>query len=342
MSKLKIKAPGQKLQIKSRLSIGESWDARQRGILETAIPAGFMRLETIRGRNALYSAPADMTLDRYISNGLDRVGFFVSILQFVNVQRLIEQHHLNPANLQVNPQWVFINCRSRELFFLYQPLGLNNEPSNPRQLLSALAGAASGYGTEIQAITELRQIIMNTAVIRNSDLESLVVRYMPNLQRDFIRSEDSFSSGGNQYGGGTLTMDDYRGASGGTVTLDDSWSGGNTTLLDENMQPYRPPVYVGILTRKRTGETIRIDSDVFRLGSSSSSVDYRLTGNPAISRTHADVISRNGKFFIYDTNSTNGTFLQSRRLAPMQETELSDGDLVKLANEEFSFQIIQE
>lgn len=339
MSKLKIKAPGQNLQIRSHLSFGESWDPRQREVLENVHPAGFMRLETIHGRKALFAAPADVPLDRYISNGMDRVSFYIAILQFVNVQRQIEHHHLNPANLQMDPKWIFVNCRTKEMFFLYQPLALNNEISNPRPFLAALAGAAAGYGTENQAIEELRNLIMMSSVIRNSDLEALVVRYMPQMQSDFVHP-DGGRLKSTMGGGGTLTMDDYVSASPtGTVVMDDQPSG-STTILDENQ--YREPVYVGVLTRKRTGETIRVDRDVFRLGSSSTAVDYRITGNPAISRTHADLISRSGKFYIYDTNSTNGSFLRGQRLPSMQETELTDGDIIRLANEDFDFQIIQE
>lgn len=340
MAKIKVKSPGQKLQIKVHLSFGESWDPRQREVLEHVQPAGFVRLETIHGKNAVFSAPADMSLERYIANGLDRIGFFSAILQYVNVQRQIEYFHLNPSNLLLDPKWVFINCRTRELFFLYEPLALNNEIADPRVLLNALGGSAAGRGTERQATDELWNLVMSGNVVRNNDLEALVVRYAPEMQKNFAHPGGGGMSG-SAGGGGTLSMDDFvQQQSSGTIAMDGGQWGENTTLLDAPV--YRPPVYVGVLVRQRTGESIRVDRDVFRVGSSSTSVDYRIMGNPAISRTHADIIKREGRFFIYDTNSTNGTFLRGQRLAPMQETELTNGDVVRLANEDFDFQIIQE
>ena len=288
-------------------------------------------------------------------SGLDRVSFYISLTQLVNAFRNIERLHLTPANLQLDPQWITINCRSKEIYFLYQPINPGGGMNDPRRLLAAIGGAAEGHGTEPQAVEELRRIIMMPGPVRTADLEALVVRFMPHMKSGFIpgASQNQYAGGGADgraaRAGGTLTMDDYMAMNGGgTVAMNDGFGpvndgfGENTTVLDFNNEVYRAPVYVGILTRNRTGETIRIDKDVFRLGSSQSSADYRLTGNPAISRAHADMIRRDGRFYIYDTNSTNGTFVGGQRLPAMQETEVGDGETLRLANEDFQFQIVQE
>lgn len=382
MPKLKVKSPGQRMQIKLHLSSGEHWDEKQRQVIESMLPAGFMRLESLRGKNAFFTAPADTTFDRYIASGLDRVSFYICLTQLVNAFRNIERLHLTPANLQLDPQWITINCRSKEIYFLYQPINPGGGMNDPRRLLAAIGGAAEGHGTEPQAVEELRRIIMMPGPVRTADLEALVVRFMPHMKSGFIpgASQNQYAGGGADgraaRAGGTLTMDDYMamnggmnggmndgmngamyggmnggmngGMYGGTVAMNDGFGavndgfGENTTVLDFNNEVYRAPVYVGILTRNRTGETIRIDKDVFRLGSSQSSADYRLTGNPAISRAHADMIRRDGRFYIYDTNSTNGTFVGGQRLPAMQETEVGDGETLRLANEDFQFQIVQE
>lgn len=55
--------------------------------------------------------------------------------------------------------------------------------------------------------------------------------------------------------------------------------------------------------------------------------------NPSISRCHAVIghCSERG-FFIMDVGSSNGTFLNRRRLAALEQRFLSDGDLVELSN----------
>ena len=41
-----------------------------------------------------------------------------------------------------------------------------------------------------------------------------------------------------------------------------------------------------------------------------------------VSRSHASITARDGKLFIEDHNSTNGTYLNGEKLSPSTETEL--------------------
>jgi pSer/pThr/pTyr-binding forkhead associated (FHA) protein len=54
--------------------------------------------------------------------------------------------------------------------------------------------------------------------------------------------------------------------------------------------------------------------------------------NPSVSRCHA-VIGRSatGGFYITDVGSSNGTFVNRRRLAPLERRPLRDGDLIGLS-----------
>ncbi|KAG2028359.1 SMAD/FHA domain-containing protein, partial [Suillus americanus] len=53
-----------------------------------------------------------------------------------------------------------------------------------------------------------------------------------------------------------------------------------------------------------------------------------------LSRVHAEIWSDNGKFYIKDTKSSSGTFLNHVRLSPAgsesKPHELKDGDIVQL------------
>ena len=78
---------------------------------------------------------------------------------------------------------------------------------------------------------------------------------------------------------------------------------------------------------------------MFRLGKERSYVDYFISSNNAISRSHADIVSRKTKYFVIDKNSKNKTYINGMKLSPEIETEIFDGDLLRLANEEFEFHI---
>ena len=96
------------------------------------------------------------------------------------------------------------------------------------------------------------------------------------------------------------------------------------------------------LFRVLTEETISINKPVFRIGKERSYVDYFVTNNIAVSRSHADIITRGSKYFVKDLNSKNHTYINNHELPIYMEVEIHDGDRLKLGNEEFIFNIQKE
>ena len=109
-----------------------------------------------------------------------------------------------------------------------------------------------------------------------------------------------------------------------------------TDLFDENnATSYKFPTLIRTLTE----EVIRINKPVFRIGKEENCVDYIVTNNIAISRSHADIISRSGKYFVFDLRSKNKSYINNRVLPAEHEVEIFNGDVLKLANEEFLFRV---
>lgn len=108
-----------------------------------------------------------------------------------------------------------------------------------------------------------------------------------------------------------------------------------TGLLVENNANVRFPILFRVLTE----ETISINKPVFRLGKERSYVDYFVTNNIAVSRSHADIITRGNKYFVKDLNSKNRTYINDQELPIHMEVEIHDGDRLKLGNEEFVFNV---
>ena len=76
---------------------------------------------------------------------------------------------------------------------------------------------------------------------------------------------------------------------------------------------------------------------MFHIGKERSYVDYCISGNPTISRSHADIINKNGQFYIVDNNSTNHTYVNGEMIPSNTEIPLSHGAKIRLSNEEFEF-----
>ena len=93
------------------------------------------------------------------------------------------------------------------------------------------------------------------------------------------------------------------------------------------------------LIRIKNNERINLDKPVFRIGKEKSYVDYFVGDNAAISRSHCNIVSRDGQYFIVDTNSTNHTYVNGGMIQSNVETSISHGTKIRLANEDFEFKL---
>lgn len=125
---------------------------------------------------------------------------------------------------------------------------------------------------------------------------------------------------------------------GETTVLNNPDMVGATTVLTQNMLPGNE-MPVPYLLRLKNNERILLNKPVFRIGKEKSYVDYFISDNTAISRSHADIMKREEGYYVVDRNSTNHTYVNDRMIQSGEEVLLEDGTKVRLANEEFEFQL---
>ena len=113
--------------------------------------------------------------------------------------------------------------------------------------------------------------------------------------------------------------------------IDETTVLGASTSNTPQLNPY--------LLREKNDERILINKPLFRLGKERSFVDYFIGVNSAISRSHANIIRQGDEFFIVDANSTNHTYVNNVMISSGVEHPLKHGDKIRLANEEFVFNI---
>lgn len=123
----------------------------------------------------------------------------------------------------------------------------------------------------------------------------------------------------------------------GETTVLGGSSIGETTVLTAAQNPNK--VIAPHLIRKKNNEKISLNKPVFRVGKERSYVDYFIGDNTAISRSHANFITRENEYFVVDTNSTNHTFVNGTMIQSNVETAIAHGDTIRLANEDFEFKL---
>ncbi len=107
----------------------------------------------------------------------------------------------------------------------------------------------------------------------------------------------------------------------------------HTTLLQKGNEIGFPQLVSELL---EVAETILIQECPFFIGTAKNRLNYSLT-SPVISRYHAKIEELEGTYFLCDLSSTNGTFLNGRRLAPEEPNVLIPGDKISFANINFIF-----
>ena len=102
-------------------------------------------------------------------------------------------------------------------------------------------------------------------------------------------------------------------------------AGSDTTLL------YVPQQTQGgyMLTERRSGRQIPVDGTI-RIGREPSFADMCFEDNMNISKKHAKV-SETG-LSVEDLGSSNGTFVNGKRIQPGGPVRITEGDIIKFAN----------
>lgn len=120
---------------------------------------------------------------------------------------------------------------------------------------------------------------------------------------------------------------------GETTVLGVGSEAGETIVLGTSQAQIIKPY----LLRIKNNERIELNKPVFRIGKERSYVDYFVSDNTAVSRSHANIINKDNEFYIVDTNSTNHTYVNGSMIQSNVETKIEHGTKIRLANEDFEF-----
>ena len=283
------------------------------------------------GQRLVYRSASAVNLNVFQNAALEKRALFSLLAQLCNLVREMNVYKLYPGLLVLNPRYVYVTNDLR-LQMLYVPLAQGGGYADLlRFAQSVVLAAKPASGADEEAFGRLMSFLRGQDYF---DAES-ISQFIGREQRSASRMEASepailepapvqiftrpeFSDVGDQTTmlGSNPFPEDYedQGDGGGTISMH------NPRLI-----------------RVSTQDTIIIDKPVFRIGSGSSEADCIISDNRFISRRHADIINREGRFFVRDLNSRNGTLINGSRLQANNDTEIFDGDTLCLADENFSF-----
>ena len=376
---IKVRKKKDRILVKVKLSPKDEISQRELEALSSSSIRGFLPPKRIRGKRLLYTGRQAVSLGRFVTTPVTRYEFYFIMAQIADAAREIESNKLFLNNLVLDLRYVFINETTKELQFLYLPVISNHVCVDMRGFMESVIYASAfdqngGTDYAAQFADFLKNMepyssdkVCDYILKREKDISSRIGRgsqsgFFTDKPADYythygnpdradpddtclLQSEDQnettlLNTEENTEAGETALLqekDNYEPE--GTVLLDEE----STTLLKDegvsqkadstsfNEHPY--------LIRLSADEKISLCKPVFRLGKEKDSVDYFVYGNNAVSRAHADLVTRGSRCFVIDCNSTNRTYINDREIPAKTETEIHDGDILKLANEAFEFHI---
>lgn len=341
MAKYRIVSKGNLVTIKSKLSFGEQINEREINLFEQQIFRGCFRPRQEGKKTIIYTAPDVIPIISYLKKGVEEETFYLIAAQTVEMTKKIEMNGLYLHNLMLQPELVYVCERTREVFFVYQPIKSRITSGNAYAFLADIVQFAGKYGKEPEKfLTEFQAFLSDTKNYKIEDIERYIRKKCPQVFQRIIKAEtgksgyitNDRSSYERHYhhedeDGTTLLMEDDEG---GTTLLsqqEDDEAG--TTLL-------QPEERFPTLERISTEESMTIRKNIFTIGKESAN-DFTILNNKAVSRRHAVIEKINGTYYLMDKGSTNHTYLNGEMMDAERSYELSDQDSIRIADEEFTF-----
>lgn len=360
------------LIVKAKISFNEEIDNRELDLFSRKYVRGFMKPKISKKRQLEYVGPVGISIYERMKKSISKYDFFFIIEQVIDCTQKLSKNSLSLNKLNLDIKNVFINETTKEVQFIYMPLVAVTNKADPIAFIESIIYSAIPMSDkDSEEISKFTYFIKNMSTYQPERIE----QYISYVDRSIVNTIKKHSIG--QSGFMTDKPKDYydhydkktnddlfdektgllnEEESGfvedeptGLLNEEDDATGvlsdeDNTGLLCDSedtglLEEQSCYMHFPTLQRILTGENISINKPVFRIGKEKSYVDYFVTNNIAVSRSHADIICRGNSFFVVDLNSKNRTFINNRVIPSNYETEIFDGDILKLANEEFIFRI---
>ncbi len=335
--KIRAKVKNNRLVVRMKFAPSETLSTRELESLGTREIQGILKPRQIR-RNVLeYTGSSGIPFGKYLERTISKAEFYHFMIQIAEAVRKVREGNLFINRLVFDLRYVYVNEGTRDLLFLYVPMQSGYAGLGALKFMEEILYAAKiGEDTEL-SIAKYRDFIRKQSDLDPDAIKAFISRANRGLdnrdERTMLMEDEADKS--EQ----TALMEDAEEDTDRTVLMKSTEEQDATGFMEEtDSEGKKAPVFYAVLIHRLTKERIEVDKTVFRLGKGAGCVDHRID-NGVVSRIHADIITRDGHSYVYDQNSLNHTYINDIVLPAKIEKEIHDGDILRLADEEFEFHI---
>lgn len=325
MSKLKVSIKKSTVTAMMKAGRKERINETELSQLARIKPCGIMHVTKTKKDSVIYTCPANINLTDRLKKAISKYDFFFMIEQIVIMVEDVYNNGLNVNSVRFNMDDVYINEMTKEMYFIYFPIVGGQESADIVGFIENIIYTMTPVINEdTNYISRFMYYVRSFHGFNGNAIE----KYISREERAVVNVLKNKAVTMQQ----TMQQQVMQGSMDGTTVLSDD---GISVQQIQQMQPVN--YHFASLTRQVTGEKIELGKPSFVLGKNPEKSDYAVADNTNISRVHAVITMRNGRYYVMDQNSTNGTFINGRIIKAGQETEILPGDCLMLANEEFIF-----
>lgn len=350
MSELVLKKSKGELHLKNEIIYPESVNERNLFFLSKNVFPDFLALESIKTKKKTFldcNFTGLLSLEALFKNPVSKQQFLHIISLMIGIIRRLKGSMLKESCLCFDSKYIFYNQQEDTIKMIYWPI-VNNQ-------------LASTFGTYVKNL--IRDVNVNDVRSQEfiGEYEAFFDTIDPFSLNKFEKMVDSMV--GNQHSNnmnetGLLVRDETgMGMTVGSfysanaeydpfaalmssqtywaMDAGEHFQDSSTQWQEQGTQMFAR----ASLIRQKNQERIPIMKAEFVIGKGKQGCDYRVDDNSAISRQHAQIAEKDGKYYLADLNSSNKTFLNDFELKPQQYYEIESGSIIMLANEKFEFVI---
>lgn len=330
MSKLKVSIKKSTVTAMMKAGRKERINETELSQLARIKPCGIMHVTKTKKDSVIYTCPANINLTDRLKKAISKYDFFFMIEQIVIMVEDVYNNGLNVNSVRFNMDDVYINEMTKEMYFIYFPIVGGQESADIVGFIENIIYTMTPVINEdTNYISRFMYYVRSFHGFNGNAIEKYISREERAVVNVLKNKAVTMQQTMQQQ---IMQQQIMQGSMDGTTVLSDD---GISVQQIQQMQPVN--YHFASLTRQVTGEKIELGKPSFVLGKNPEKSDYAVAGNTNISRIHAVITTRNGRYYVMDQNSTNGTFINGRIIKAGQETEILPGDCLMLANEEFIF-----
>lgn len=329
MSKLKVSIKKSTVTAMMKAGRKERINETELSQLARIKPCGIMHVTKTKKDSVIYTCPANINLTDRLKKAISKYDFFFMMEQIVIMVQDVYNNGLNVNSVRFNMDDVYINEMTKEMYFIYFPIVGGQESADIVGFIENIIYTMTPVINEdTNYISRFMYYVRSFHGFNGNAIE----KYISREERAVVNVLKNTAVTMQQTMQQQIMQQVMQGSMDGTTVLSDD---GISVQQIQQMQPVN--YHFASLTRQVTGEKIELGKPSFVLGKNPEKSDYAVADNTNISRVHAVITTRNGRYYVMDQNSTNGTFINGRIIKEGQETEILPGDCLMLANEEFIF-----